>query len=202
MLAIMVSALGHISGGHFNPAVTFGFLVTRRICGSTAGIYWGFQFLGGILAALTIKALHDRTSRRQAEIDIGSGGAGARAVRLDARGVPRRDRDDVLPRARRVRDRRRQEGAFKMVAGFAIGLTIGVDILVAAPDLRCLHEPAGGARLRRRRRGRGTRAPGSTTSPARSGPHSPHCSTTGCSSARARGRPIPSRRARKRSLSR
>src|SRR6266508_5359141 len=30
-IAVMVSAVGHISGGHFNPAITFGFLVTGRI---------------------------------------------------------------------------------------------------------------------------------------------------------------------------
>ena len=30
-IAVMVSSLGHISGGHFNPAITFGFLITRRI---------------------------------------------------------------------------------------------------------------------------------------------------------------------------
>jgi aquaporin TIP len=31
VIAVMVCAVGHISGGHFNPAVTFGFLVTKRI---------------------------------------------------------------------------------------------------------------------------------------------------------------------------
>ena len=38
-LAIVVSALGHISGGHFNPAVTVGFLVTRRIAPLLALMY-------------------------------------------------------------------------------------------------------------------------------------------------------------------
>ena len=33
-IAIMVSNLGHVSGGHFNPAITLGFLVTRRIAAS------------------------------------------------------------------------------------------------------------------------------------------------------------------------
>src|SRR5258708_24819593 len=39
-IGIMVSALGHISGGHFNPAVTIGFWVTKRIGPVQAFIYW------------------------------------------------------------------------------------------------------------------------------------------------------------------
>src|SRR4051794_24980499 len=46
VIAVMVSAVGHISGGHFNPAVTLGFLVTRRIAGTLALVYWSMQFLG------------------------------------------------------------------------------------------------------------------------------------------------------------
>ena len=52
-LAILVGiyALGHISGGHFNPAVTMGFLVTRRFSFRTTLLYWVAQLLGGVVAA-------------------------------------------------------------------------------------------------------------------------------------------------------
>src|SRR5215217_7495517 len=55
ILAIMVSALGHISGGHFNPAITFGFLITGRIVPLLAVVYWVAQFIGATLAALFLK---------------------------------------------------------------------------------------------------------------------------------------------------
>ncbi len=53
--AVMVSALMRISG-HFNPAVTLGFVVTRRINGPMAGIYLAAQLLGAIAAAYALKA--------------------------------------------------------------------------------------------------------------------------------------------------
>ena len=55
ILAIMVTALGHISGGHFNPAVTLGFLITRRIKPLLGLCYWSAQFSGAVAAALLLK---------------------------------------------------------------------------------------------------------------------------------------------------
>lgn len=50
-----VSFSAHISGGHLNPAVTVGFLVTKRIGTTVALAYIASQLLGGIVAAITLK---------------------------------------------------------------------------------------------------------------------------------------------------
>ena len=55
ILAVMVSALMRISG-HFNPAVTLGFLATRRIEAMMAAMYIVAQILGAIAAAYALKA--------------------------------------------------------------------------------------------------------------------------------------------------
>jgi aquaporin Z len=52
MLMVMVYAGGHISGGHFNPAVTTGVLVRRRIAVADAIAYWVAQIVAGLLGAL------------------------------------------------------------------------------------------------------------------------------------------------------
>src|SRR6266511_1093178 len=56
-IGVMASAVGHISGGHFNPAVTLGFLVTRRITPALAGVYWVAQLAGAVAASLLVKWL-------------------------------------------------------------------------------------------------------------------------------------------------
>ena len=43
--AIMVCALGHISGGHFNPAITIGYWVTRRMTTLDSLVYWAAQLI-------------------------------------------------------------------------------------------------------------------------------------------------------------
>ena len=56
ILAVLVSALMRISG-HFNPAVTIGFMAARRIDPIMAGVYIAAQVTAAILAAYSLKWL-------------------------------------------------------------------------------------------------------------------------------------------------
>ena len=56
-IALMVSALGGVSGGHFNPAVTIGFWVTQRIESVSAVAYIVAQLVGAVIGALLVNAL-------------------------------------------------------------------------------------------------------------------------------------------------
>ncbi|GEM85185.1 MIP/aquaporin family protein [Meiothermus hypogaeus] len=61
-IGLSVVALGALSGGHFNPAVTFGMLITGRISPVGAVGYWVAQLLGGLVAAFFIGALYGGTA--------------------------------------------------------------------------------------------------------------------------------------------
>ena len=50
VLAVMISTLGHISGGHFNPAVTIGVFTARKIDGRRAAGYLLAQLAGAAAA--------------------------------------------------------------------------------------------------------------------------------------------------------
>ena len=56
-LAVMISAFGATSGGHLNPAVTFGFLVTGRQSVPSALAYWVSQLLGAVVASFALAAV-------------------------------------------------------------------------------------------------------------------------------------------------
>lgn len=56
-LAAMIFAFGHISGGHFNPAVTLGLAAARKHPASEVLPYWTAQIVGGLIAALLILVL-------------------------------------------------------------------------------------------------------------------------------------------------
>lgn len=57
VLMVMVYMGGHISGGHYNPAVTFGVLLAGKTTAAELAAYWISQLLGGLLAALAVRGL-------------------------------------------------------------------------------------------------------------------------------------------------
>jgi MIP family channel proteins len=53
-LALAITALGHVSGGHFNPAVSAGLAVAGRFSPRDVVPYWIAQVIGGLCAVGTM----------------------------------------------------------------------------------------------------------------------------------------------------
>jgi aquaporin TIP len=128
VIAVMVCAAGHISGGHFNPAVTFGFLVTKRIPAPHAVAYWVAQLGAAALGALAVRAtLPDNVPNINPGLTVLAPGVSVASgfviefiltffLVFVIFGVA------VDPR-----------GSFAAVAGIPIGLTISLDIMMGGP---------------------------------------------------------------------
>ena len=58
-LMVMIYAGGHISGAHYNPAVTLAVLIRNRIQVMDALVYIGSQLLGAVVAALVVSYFRD-----------------------------------------------------------------------------------------------------------------------------------------------
>jgi aquaporin TIP len=128
-IGVMVCALGHISGGHFNPAVTFGFLLARKIKPALASVYWVAQFGGAALAALLVKQLLPRATTEAVKLGVPALGHGVDASSgflLEA--ILTFFLVFVVFGA--AVDARNQ---FSVVAGLAIGLVIAIDVLFGGP---------------------------------------------------------------------
>ncbi|HVH50559.1 MAG TPA: aquaporin [Gaiellaceae bacterium] len=133
-IGIMVTNLGHISGAHFNPAITLGFLATRRITVRLAIVYWISQLAGAVAAAAILRWLLHKPAFLAAVPHVARIGAG-RGVVLEMIMtfflVWAVFATAVDPR-----------GAFKAVAGLAIGLTITIDVFVGGPLTGAAMNPA------------------------------------------------------------
>jgi MIP family channel proteins len=56
VIMALIYALGHVSGAHFNPAVTLAFALTRHFPWTRVGGYWAAQCAGAIAAAAFLRA--------------------------------------------------------------------------------------------------------------------------------------------------
>jgi len=63
-LMAAIFAVGHVSGGHFNPAVTLAMWLDKRTSSSDLIGYWIGQFVGGIVASAVVLAATDRDGVR------------------------------------------------------------------------------------------------------------------------------------------
>ena len=135
ILALMVTATMRVSG-HLNPAVTLGFVVTRRIEPVMAMVYVLAQVLAAVVAAYALKGLFPdavaastRLGGQSVAIDVTM----AQAITLEAIAtfflVFVVFGTAVDPRA-------------PQVGGFAIGLTVAADILAIGPLTGASMNPA------------------------------------------------------------
>jgi aquaporin TIP len=133
-IGIMVTNLGHISGGHFNPAITLGFVATRRINLGVAVTYWVSQLLGAISAAFILRWLFHKIAV--------AAFAAPHSHTTDAKALVLEGIMTVFlvwaVWATAVDPR----GAFKAIAGLAIGLTISIDVFVGGPVTGAAMNPA------------------------------------------------------------
>ena len=136
VLAVLVSALGPVSGGHFNPAVSFGLWVAGKIEPMRAAAFVVAQLVGAVAAGLLLRALF--TPEQWGPTQIGTpalgGGVGIGAgIAIEA----------VLTVVLLVAvfgtavDERAPQ-----IGGLAIGLAVAADILFAGPLTGAAMNPA------------------------------------------------------------
>ena len=133
-IAVMVAALGAVSGAHFNPAVTFGFVATGRMTPVRGALYWAAQIGGALLASLLIAALFGGGVVADGTPALGAGVTMAQGIALEAVTTFFL----VLVVFGTAVDERAPKSVFPM----AIGLTVALDIMAIGPITGAAMNPA------------------------------------------------------------
>ncbi len=131
VVAAMISAFGHISGAHFNPAVTLGFVLSRHFPLGRLWGYWGAQLLGAIAAAATLRLLLGNVAHLGATLPASSPWQAAGFEVLLTAGL-------MIVIMAVATDTR----AVGQAAAFAIGATVGLEALFAGPISGASMNPA------------------------------------------------------------
>ena len=131
IVAAMISAFGHISGAHFNPAVTLAFVVVRHFPLRRLWGYWAAQVLGAVVAAGVLRLLLGTTAHLGATVPVGNPWQSAGFEFLLTAGLML----VIMAVATDIR-------AVGQAAAFAIGATVGLEALFAGPISGASMNPA------------------------------------------------------------
>jgi len=133
IITVMIYAFGHISGAHFNPAVTLAFVLTRHFPVRQLVGYWTAQFLGATLAAGCLWLLFGDVTHLGTTLPSGPGGAwqsfGLETFLTFFLMIV------IMAMATDTR-------AVGQAAALAIGATVGVEALFAGPICGASMNPA------------------------------------------------------------
>lgn len=124
-IAVMVAALGMHSGGHFNPAITLGFVVARRLPVRDGALYMVSQLVGASVAAYLILLTTDVTAIMRGTPAVAENIGLGLAVILEA--------VTTFFLVLVVFGTAVDDRAPKSVFPFAIGLTITIGIMAIGP---------------------------------------------------------------------
>jgi MIP family channel proteins len=134
-LAVLASALGAVSGGHFNPAVTLGVWIMGRITPMGAALYVVAQLGGGLAAGLALKAVFADSWQAS---NVGTPALGAGITPVLGIGI-----EAVLTALLLlVVIGTTVDSRGPKVGGLAVGLAVAADILVGGPLTGAAMNPA------------------------------------------------------------
>ena len=126
-----IYALGHVSGAHFNPAVTAGFWIARRFPNAEVLPYLSAQLLGATVAAFALRVVVGNAARASATLLAVSP--------LKGLGVEVALTFFLMLVVMAVATDARVAGP---VAGVAVGLTVAFDALMGGPLTGASMNPA------------------------------------------------------------
>ncbi|XP_022842986.1 probable aquaporin NIP-type [Olea europaea var. sylvestris] len=132
IVMVMVYSVGHISGAHFNPAVTITFAIFRRFPWKEVPLYIIAQLIGSILASCTLAILFDITSEAYfGTLPVGSNGQSF-AIEIIISFLLMFTISGVATDSRAIGD----------LAGLVVGMTIMLNVFVAGPISGASMNPA------------------------------------------------------------
>ncbi|KAK9700241.1 hypothetical protein RND81_08G225900 [Saponaria officinalis] len=123
IVMVLVYSLGHISGAHFNPAVTLTFALFRRFPYKQVPLYMIAQLIGSILASGTLALMFDVTPTAYFGTTPSGSNAQSLVIEIIASFLLMFVISSVATDNRAIGE----------LAGIAVGMTIMIDVFVAGP---------------------------------------------------------------------